>query len=65
METIKPYIPYIIPIILIQLGLMVFALSDLVRREQTKGPKWMWAVIIVVVNIIGPVVYLIAGRDES
>ncbi len=65
METIKPYIPYIIPIILIQLGLMVFALTDLVRREQTKGPKWMWAVIIVVVNIIGPVVYLIAGRDES
>lgn len=65
METFKPYIPYIIPIVLIQLGLMIFALIDLIRRERTKGPKWMWAVIIVVVNIIGPVVYLIAGRDES
>ncbi|MHB8193945.1 MAG: PLDc N-terminal domain-containing protein [Bellilinea sp.] len=65
METIKPYIPYLIPIVLIQLGLMVFALTDLIRRERTKGPKWMWAIIIVVVNIIGPVVYLIAGRDES
>lgn len=65
MESIKPYIPYIIPIVLIQLGLMVFALTDLIRRERTKGPKWMWAVIIVVVNIIGPVVYLIAGKDES
>jgi len=65
METIKPYIPYIIPIVLIQLGLMAFALMDLIRRERTKGPKWMWAIIIVAVNIIGPVVYLLAGKDES
>lgn len=65
METIKPYIPYLIPVILLQLGLMVFALVDLTRRERTKGPKWMWALIIVVVNIIGPVVYLLAGKDES
>lgn len=65
MEEIKPFIPYLIPVIIIQLGLMVFALADLVRRERTKGPKWMWAIIIVAVNIIGPVVYLLAGKDES
>ena len=65
MEEMKPFIPYLIPVIIIQLGLMVFALADLVRRERTKGPKWMWAIIIVAVNIIGPVVYLLAGKDES
>ncbi|HAL16816.1 MAG TPA: transcriptional regulator [Anaerolineaceae bacterium] len=65
MEELKPFIPYLIPVIIIQLGLMVFALVDLVRRERTKGPKWMWALIIVAVNIIGPVVYLLAGKDES
>ena len=65
MEEIKPFIPYLIPVIIIQLGLMVFALVDLIRRERTKGPKWMWAIIIVAVNIIGPVVYLLAGKDES
>ncbi len=65
MEALKPYIPYLIPVIFIQLGLMVFALVDLVRRERTKGPKWMWAIIIVAVNIIGPAVYLLAGKDES
>ena len=65
MEAIKSFIPYLIPVIIIQLGLMVFALVDLVRRERTKGPKWMWAIIIVAVNIIGPVVYLLAGKDES
>lgn len=65
MEALKPFVPYLIPVVIIQLGLMVFALVDLVRRERTKGPKWMWAIIIVAVNIIGPVVYLLAGKDES
>ena len=65
METIKPYIPFLIPVVLIQLGLLVFALTDLIRRERTKGPKWMWGLIIVLVSIIGPVIYLLAGREES
>ena len=65
MEAIKPYIPFLIPIALIELGLMIFALTDLIRRERTKGPKWMWAILIVLVQIIGPVVYLLAGREES
>lgn len=65
METIKQYIPFLIPIVLIELGLMIFALTDLIRRERTKGPKWMWAILIVLVQIVGPVVYLLAGREES
>jgi len=65
METIKQFIPFLLPVILIELGLMIFALVDLIRRERTKGPKWMWAILIVLVQIIGPVVYLLAGREES
>ena len=65
MEAIKPYIPFLIPVILIELGLVIFALTDLIRRERTKGPKWMWAILIVVVQIVGPVVYLLAGREEA
>ncbi len=65
MEVLKPYIPYLIPVVLIELGLLVFALVDLIRREHTKGPKWMWGIIIVVVNIIGPIVYLLVGREEE
>ncbi len=65
MEVLKPYIPYLIPVVLIQLGLLVFALVDLIRRKRTKGPKWMWGIIIVVVNIFGPIVYLLVGREEE
>jgi hypothetical protein len=64
-EALRPYIPFLIPILLLQVGLMVFALVDLVRREQTRGPKVVWAIVIVLVNIIGPVLYLLIGRGDE
>lgn len=54
----------LLPVVLIQLGLMIFALIDLIKNPLTNGPKWMWAVIIVVVNIIGPILYFVVGRRD-
>ena len=59
------YLPYFIPLLLVQLGLMVFCLLDLSRREKTKGPKWLWVILIVFGELIGPVVYLFFGRVEE
>ena len=55
------------PIIIIQFGLMIAALIDLERDERRVrgGSKLVWAVVIVVVNIIGPIAYFIVGRDEA
>ena len=64
METIRDYLPFLIPVILLQVGLMVFALVDLVRRERTRGPKWLWAIIIVLGELLGPILYLLIGREE-
>jgi len=64
METIGDYLPFLIPIIILQLGLMVFALVDLIRREKTRGPKWLWAIIIVLGELFGPIIYLLVGREE-
>ena len=64
MDQIRELLPFLIPIILLELGLVIFALVDLARRERTKGPKWVWALIIIFVNIIGPVAYLLMGREE-
>jgi len=58
------WLPLLAPIVFLQLGLMIFALVDLVRRERTKGPKWAWALVIVLINFIGPIVYLVFGREE-
>jgi hypothetical protein len=64
MEKVTQWIPFLIPVVVIQLGLMAFALVDLVRRERTKGPKWVWALVIVFGELLGPIIYLIFGREE-
>lgn len=58
--------PLLVPLIVLQLGLMVYCLVDLSRREKVKYlPKWGWALIIILGELVGPVVYLFVGRSES
>jgi hypothetical protein len=64
METLKELLPLLIPVILLELALVAVALVDLVRRERTRGPKWAWALVIVFVNLVGPILYLLLGREE-
>jgi hypothetical protein len=64
MSGFMKYLPLFIPLVVLQLGLQIWALVDLARREATNGPKWLWAVIIVIGELLGPVVYFIAGRKE-
>ncbi len=57
----------IVPYLVVQFGLMGYALYDLFQEDRrVKGDsKIMWALIIFFVNVIGPLVYLFIGRDES
>lgn len=64
-EQLMRLLPLFIPLILIQLGLIVAALLDLVRREHTRGPKWLWAVIIILVEMFGPLAYFLFGRSDE
>jgi len=57
----------LIPIAVIQVGLLVFALRDLLnpQRRVMGGNKLVWGLIIVLVNLIGPLVYFLVGREEA
>ncbi|MFE4522853.1 PLD nuclease N-terminal domain-containing protein [Cytobacillus firmus] len=52
----------IAPIVIIQLILMAVAIIDLVKIEKANGPKWMWALVIIFINLLGPIIYFIFGR---
>ena len=65
--TTEQIILLLVPVILIQLGLMIAALIDLERTERRVrgGSKVVWALVIVFVNIIGPIIYFAAGRENE
>jgi hypothetical protein len=69
MAPLKPeqIIALLAPIVVIQLGLMIAALYDLEREERRVrgGSKLVWALVIVFVNVIGPIIYFVAGREEA
>ena len=46
---------------------MIAALVDLERDERRVrgGSKLVWALVIFFVNVLGPILYFVAGREES
>ncbi|WP_312472617.1 PLDc N-terminal domain-containing protein [Neobacillus sp.] len=65
MDALANYLPIILPILIIQLILIIVAIIDLVRIEKTNGPKWLWVIIILFINIIGPILYFVIGRKSN
>jgi hypothetical protein len=64
-ELFRQLLPLLIPILILEIGLVIYALFDLVRRDRTRGPKWLWAVVIVLISLFGPVIYLLVGREQE
>jgi hypothetical protein len=58
-------LPLLIPVLLIQFGMQIYALIDLYRQPQVKGSKWVWAVVIILGEILGPIIYFIFARKEE
>lgn len=64
-ELIK-YLPFLIPIAIIELGLAITALVHVLKHPDYRfGNKVMWVLIVLCVQIIGPVVYFVFGRGEE
>jgi hypothetical protein len=57
---------FLIPLIVIELVLLIVALMDLIKREHVRGGnKVVWALVIIFVQTIGPIIYLLFGRTEG
>ncbi|CAN5709248.1 hypothetical protein BH23CHL5_BH23CHL5_15980 [soil metagenome] len=49
-------------LLIVQFALMLVALLDLARRDEVVGgKKWLWLLLILLANIVGPIIYL--GRN--
>lgn len=57
----------LIPLVLIDLGMVVFCIVDLYQpdRRVRGGNKLAWLLVIVLVSTLGWIAYLLFGREES
>lgn len=65
--SLAEILPFLIPLIVLQLALVAVGLYDLTRPERrVKGDsKVVWALVIIFVNLLGPLIYFLFGREES
>lgn len=66
MDKIMEYLPFLIPIILIEAVLLITALIHVLKHKNYRfGNRVLWVIIVVFFQIIGPIVYFTIGRGEE
>jgi hypothetical protein len=57
----------VLPLVLVELVLIIVALRDLLQPERRVrgGAKWVWVLVIVFVQLLGPILYLTIGRTNE
>jgi hypothetical protein len=63
--TNSQWISLVVPLLIVQLILIAVALTVLVKADRTRGPKWLWAIVIVLVNLLGPIAFFLFGRRSD
>ena len=63
---IGDYLPLLIPLILIQFGLMAYALVHILKHDHYKmGNRVIWIVVSCMLSIVGPILYIVLGKEEE
>lgn len=66
MKELIDFLPFLIPIILVEFVLMLTALVHVLKHRTYRfGNRIMWILIVVVFQIIGPIVYFTIGRGDE
>ncbi|OPZ88830.1 MAG: Negative regulatory protein YxlE [Firmicutes bacterium ADurb.Bin419] len=62
MSTIE-VLKLLAPLIIFQFGLLIYCAVDIIRKGVRNLNKPLW-IAILVINLIGPITYLIVGRKR-
>ena len=66
LEEIKEYLPFLIPIAVLQLGLMLASLISILKHKKYKtGNRALWVILSLFVSIIGPILYFVLGKTDE
>lgn len=66
-QKLLDLLPFLIPVVALQYGLMIWALIALFRSPNPPKlfNKWIWLAVIVLVNLVGSILFLAIGRNQD
>ena len=66
MDEIMEFLPFLIPLIIIQFSLFGYTLYHILTHKTYKhGNRILWLIItIVFMNFVGPILYFIFGKED-
>ena len=67
LNQLQSALPFLIPILLAELALIIYCLVDIQRadRHVRGGNKIVWRLIVILIGTFGPLAYLFWGRKDS
>lgn len=67
MNTITEMLPFLIPLVIVELALLGYTLWHILTHKNYKrGTRTLWLIVAVVgMNFIGPIIYFVLGKEEA
>lgn len=63
----KDWIPFLIPLIALQIGLYIFTMVHIFRHNHYKrGSRLLWVIVATIgCEFVGPIIYMVFGREDD
>lgn len=67
MNNINEILPFLIPLVLAEFALLGYTLWHILTHKNYKrGNRMLWLIVSIIgMNFVGPILYLILGKEEA
>ena len=66
MDKIMEFLPFLIPLVIVQFVLLAYTLYHILTHKNYKrGNRTLWLVIAIIgMEFIGPILYFLLGKED-
>ena len=67
MTQLTEILPFLLPLVIAELALLVYAIVHILTHPTYKrGSRWLWMIVVIAdMEFIGPLAYIIFGKEEQ
>lgn len=67
MDNITEFLPFLIPLVIVQFALLGYTLYHILTHEHYKrGTRAMWIIIALIgMEFVGPIAYFLLGKEDA